>query len=928
MPTNLRSLWLSAPFVLVWAAACGGGGTDGNSQGPGGSQGSDGGPGSKSPGTSSDGGADSTLPGAVGTPGTCVPDSGAPTLPASFTLNCGGCHSATGAPANPAVPNLFTYTTSSVTGTTFLAQVRNPPAGGLMPAFTTAQISDADVQQIYAYFAAGTPGQMATCEAPDGGQTGNLGGCSNETISYAPLFQPSDGQVNPPISYVDPTTKHLVFRGAGRVRFRHEMEDTYEVYHDHYFEDRVFGYTLDDSIPAGGTTIVVTYDATVNQYWQAQNIDQLGGADLNMRIWKVYGGVDGNVFYDNTGGKPTLCPDATSPSCNTMTGWQQTITTNSRTGMPMKMGDQLQVEFGIFESRWGKDGGPPSGTSHIRNVFDKTGAVPNGCVMNGPPYNNACYTQANYYSDSFRYVVGTGSLTPANQDCTMEVPIQWQGTAMNFPHPYDCSSTGPIAQAISSGKIKSRVGPEEPGWSGGITTIPYLRARWDLYYSQMAPNTQIENAPNFVKGRELFHTDFTTGLDEEVNNEVTAAETAPLTAIAGPLYNQVACDGCHTHNNRGFPPAAGMPFHSIVVKTEGVGQDVHGGPTLEPNYGGQLQQNALDGVTPEGNATFSYETVNGRFNDGTAYTLTKPTVSFMNLSAGTPLAYSVRLARPLIGMGLLEAIPEANILANADPTDCNGDGIKGVPNLVFDPEDGTMKVGRFGWKASKASVTHQVAEALAYDIGVTTRVFPGPDCGPMETACLTAPAKPSLSDSGLDQMVTYMRDLGVVPRRDLTDPPVVRGEMLFAQMGCSSCHVPNQSTGTTTPFVELQNQTIHPYSDLLLHDMGPDLADSSNGEYVATPTMWRTPPLWGIGMCDQVALGSAGTAAVAAGFAPDSATNPAPNLGPCHYLHDGRAASLLEAVLWHGGEAAAVKARVLALSSADRDALVAFLGSL
>jgi CxxC motif-containing protein (DUF1111 family) len=163
-----------------------------------------------------------------------------------------------------------------------------------------------------------------------------------------------------------------------------------------------------------------------------------------------------------------------------------------------------------------------------------------------------------------------------------------------------------------------------------------------------------------------------------------------------------------------------------------------------------------------------------------------------------------------------------------------------------------------------------------------------------------------------------MREVAVPPRRDLALPQVMRGETLFAQMGCSNCHLPNQSTGATTPFLERQNQVIHPYTDLLLHDMGPDLSDDSQGEYAASPTMWRTPPLWGVGLCDEVA----------AGFQADPTLNPAPNLGPCHYLDDGRAASLLEAVLWHGGEALAVKNRVLALSSDDRGALVAFLQSL
>ncbi|HTA20324.1 MAG TPA: di-heme oxidoredictase family protein, partial [Polyangia bacterium] len=308
------------------------------------------------------------------------------------------------------------------------------------------------------------------------------------------------------------------------------------------------------------------------------------------------------------------------------------------------------------------------------------------------------------------------------------------------------------------------------------------------------------------------------------------------------------------------------------------------------------------------------------FGDGTSYTLTKPTTVFAGMTAGPPANYSLRLARPLIGMGLLEAIPEADILAHADPTDCDGNGIKGVPNVVYDPEDGTMKIGRFGWKASKASVRMQAAEALNLDIGVTTSVYPKHDCGSAQAGCTSADkATPELTDDDLLKITTYMRTLGVPARRDLAVPAVVRGEALFASLGCVGCHEPNQHTGTTSPFLELQNQVIHPYSDLLLHDMGTDLADNnSQNEFVATTSMWRTPPLWGIGLCDEVS----------AGFQMDQTLNPAPNNGPCHYLHDGRAATLLEAVLWHGGEAAAVQKKVVALPSADRDALVAFLKSL
>jgi CxxC motif-containing protein (DUF1111 family) len=852
----------------------------------------------------------------------CPPDGGTtPTLPAAFFQRCSGCHSAYGVSGNPVVPNLFSYSASTrTTEAAFLSQVRAPTSGTIMPPFTTGQISDADVQAIYTYFKAGVP--AGACSAPRGPQVGAIGACSGEAVSYTPLFAPPAPASNP-VSYIDPVTKHLIFRGAGRVRFRHEMESTFAIYHDHYFEDRTFGYVLDDSIPAGGTTVKVTFLPDVNQYYSKQGVAQQGGADLNIRYWKVYGGVDGNVFAGNAGGAsnnvlPASCSDPRSPQCNTQ-AWTFTITSNLREHRPIEMGDQLQVEFGIFMAEYGNGQGPPVDGTHIRNALNPNGTLKAGCTLDGPPYTNACYTQANYYSDSFRYVVGKGTLTPYNQDCTMTVPPSWQGTAKDFPHPYDCSPAGPIAQAVAAGLLPDRTGPDEPGWSGGTTTSSYIRWRHDLYYSQMAPNIVAENAADFVQGRHLSHTNFTTGQDVEVGNQVTPTETAVHAGLAGPLYNQVACESCHAHDSRGVPPAAGMPFNSISVKTAGIGKDAHGGPTPDPNYGKLLQSKALGGAVAEGAGTFAYAAVVGAFADGTSYTLTKPTTMFLGLRAGNPVAYSVRAARPLIGLGLLEAIPEANILAQADPTDCNGDGIRGVPNLVFDPEDGQMHIGRFGWKASKASVRHQTAEALLLDIGVTTSVFPKHDCAPGEAACMAADKPtPELSDGDLDRLVTYMRELAVPPRRDMASLQVVRGEALFAQLGCATCHSPNQGTGATAPFLELRDQVIHPYTDLLLHDMGPDLADGSQGEYDASPTMWRTPPLWGIGLCDEVA----------AGFTSDPTMNPAPNLGPCHYLHDGRAASLLEAVLWHGGEALAVKNKAVALSGADRNALVAFLESL
>jgi CxxC motif-containing protein (DUF1111 family) len=850
----------------------------------------------------------------AGAPGPCVASGqDLATLPGSFYPMCSGCHSAFGAAANPAVPNLFTYaSTPQGTQAAFVTQVRSPAAGKLMPAFTSAQITDADLAKIFAYFKAGASAGATTCPGADGKVIANLGACSGMALTYSPLFV-ATSTPGMPVSYVDPTTKHIVFRGAGRVRFRHEMEDTFAIYHDHYFEDRIFSYTLDDSVAAGGKTITLTFEPNSNQYYSKQTLapQQQGGADLNIRYWKVYGGVDGNRYYGNAGGAsnnvlPTNCASPNSADCNTRK-YTFVINRNLRDNRDMQVGDQLQVEFGMFIARY------PVNGWQIRNILP----LPQGCTMNGPPYDNKCYTQANYYSDSFRYVVGKGIVTPYNEDCSMSVDTPYMGE--NGPA-HDCKAGGAVAQAVAAGTYKDRLGPDEAGWSGGTMTQPYMRYRHDLYLSQMSPGILGENAQNFVQGRRLFHTNFTTGNHIEANNGLMPPEVAVHANLAGPLLNQLTCEGCHSHNNRGVPPAAGADFDSVVVKIAGQGKDANGGPTADPNYGKQLQNVAVGGAKAEGSASFTYATVTRMFGDGTSYTLTKPTTTFKNMAAGTPANYSVRLARPLVGMGLLEAIPEADILAHADPTDCNSDGIKGVPNLVFDPEDGTMKVGRFGWKASKASVRHQAAEAAMLDMGVTTSVFPKHDCGSAQTACTSADkATPELSDADLGQVVTYMRTLGVPPRRDLKDAQVVRGETLFTQLGCVGCHQPNQHTGTAHPFVELRNQVIHPYSDLLLHDMGPDLADNNTqGEFVATSTMWRTPPLWTIGLCDEVA----------AGFQKDQTLNPAPNLGPCHYLHDGRAATLLEAVLWHGGEAQAVKERVVALPAADRSALVAFLKSL
>ncbi|MCX2973586.1 c-type cytochrome [Halieaceae bacterium IMCC8485] len=236
----------------------------------------------------------------------------------------------------------------------------------------------------------------------------------------------------------------------------------------------------------------------------------------------------------------------------------------------------------------------------------------------------------------------------------------------------------------------------------------------------------------------------------------------------------------------------------------------------------------------------------------------------------------------------------------ADPDDLDGDGISGRMRRVRDPESGQLRLGRFGWKASQASVRHQVASALNTDLGVMTSTFPAPDCGPMQMDCGASGAE--LPDEHLDTLTTYVSLLGVRARRGLTDPEALAGEALFADSGCLACHV---NTFTTTPYhphAELRNQTIHPYTDLMLHDMGPGLASTLN-EADAGGGEWRTAPLWGIGL----------TAGVSGGEA---------------YLHDGRARNLEEAILWHGGEAEESKQAFVALTAAQRSAVIMFLKTL
>ncbi|WP_207388807.1 di-heme oxidoredictase family protein [Stutzerimonas kirkiae] len=376
----------------------------------------------------------------------------------------------------------------------------------------------------------------------------------------------------------------------------------------------------------------------------------------------------------------------------------------------------------------------------------------------------------------------------------------------------------------------------------------------------------------------------------------------------GPTYNRPSCLSCHPRNGRGEPPASvAEPMRSMLVRLSIPGQDAHGGPLAEPNYGEQLNEHGVPGVPGEGEAWLQWRSHQETLADGSRVELRRPVPAFRELAFGPlhpRLLTSLRVAPPIFGLGLLEAVPEADILAIARQQHAEGRGVAGMPNRVWDRARGGVALGRFGWKANQPGLRQQIASAMAGDLGITSALFPEPDCPPPQAACRAwdADRHPELSGPALDAMTLYHYALQVPARRDVDEPRVRRGERLFATAGCASCHRPMLRTGAFPELPALAGQTIHPYSDLMLHDMGEGLADG-RPDYLASGRQWRTPPLWGIGLLATVN-------------------------GHGLLLHDGRARGLLEAILWHGGEAAGAREAVRAMSAVEREALLAFLRSL
>ena len=389
-------------------------------------------------------------------------------------------------------------------------------------------------------------------------------------------------------------------------------------------------------------------------------------------------------------------------------------------------------------------------------------------------------------------------------------------------------------------------------------------------------------------------------------NWVTAPASTDARDGLGPTFNALSCSSCHAHDGRGKPPDHDDdPERGLLLRLSVRALD--GSLAGDPVYGGQLQDRAVLGTPAEGAIRIRYEEVPGAYPDGEPYSLRAPSYSVADLAFG-PLADGVlvspRVAPAVFGMGLLEAISEEDVLAAADPDDADGDGVSGRPNRVWDVRAGRESLGRFGWKANQPTVEQQTAGAFHGDIGITSTLFPDENCPPAQSACADAPngGNPEVPDERLAKVVFYTQTLAVPAMRNVDSPVVAEGARLFADAGCAACHSPRHVTGETHTVLPLRGQTIFPYTDLLLHDMGDGLADG-RPDGLATGNEWRTPPLWGIGLVRVVN-------------------------GHTMFLHDGRARSIEEAVLWHGGEAQASRDAFTLLSREERASLIAFLESL
>lgn len=424
-------------------------------------------------------------------------------------------------------------------------------------------------------------------------------------------------------------------------------------------------------------------------------------------------------------------------------------------------------------------------------------------------------------------------------------------------------------------------------YAGGDTTI---FAENSTAYRNPAANIFGSDLAIHLEGDAQFEQAFVTA-PAQVNNGL------------GSIFNNTSCVSCHPKDGRAAFPTNFLNLSGLLLRSSVSGTDDHGGPNPVPGFGTQIQNQAVFGTLPEARYQVTFETKNEILADGTTVTLRKPIITLFETYMAFPAdgMLSPRIATPVFGLGLLEAIPENNLLALQDINDNNNDQISGKANYVWDPIANQLAIGRFGWKAGAPNVLVQCAGAYVDDMGVTNYVFPNETGANQFNGQDGLNDDPEISNAILDQVAFYCRTLGVPAPRNITNQSVKNGARIFEQIDCSKCHTPKQQTGFHS-ITALANQTIFPYTDLLLHDMGEDLADN-RPDFLATGNEWKTRPLWGIGLTQVIN-------------------------GHTNFLHDGRARNITEAILWHGGEALNAKNKFKQLSVKDRNDLLTFINSL
>jgi CxxC motif-containing protein (DUF1111 family) len=705
----------------------------------------------------------------------------------------------------------------------------------------------------------------------------------------------------------------LVTRVGGRTRDRHAREqpevpgtgDPYLTFAPHYFERRTHEVTIYENVsPTNPANRILTI-VVRPQWWQyGTNFrhSYIGRRDTDPN------GPAAVALYGDNGGMKRLPPgmlprgqelktplaeyaalpedpndnydtDLAVPPKDGEFVLVKQITTSASLRRELRPGDLLEFELGIFLA--GKQG-------------DALGRF-------------------NYYSDVMVYKVGTPGVQPwFRGPCCDSSLIPWDSRALPL-------------EAQAGGRM--------------MTLQEDTSNQPEMNFLQAGTNIAGINIQPFVEGRRLFHTSFLTGSHNEAGNPTLFGSQA---GKAGPRFQQPACISCHAANGKSSP-GIGLALNTMVVLTGD--SDANGKVVTDARFGGRLSQGLVTeaGKTYDGRQAVlkiaGYDETTGQYADGTSYTLQKPRHALSDL-AGKPLdlpaRMSVRTAPHLAGMGLLESVPEAQLEALAAASRNDPDDTIGKLQIVPDPvEPGVRRVGRFGWRGTSATVTQQTAMALNADMGVTTTLLPKHICGQAAAGedCRAGDAKgPELGDADLDLLVRYTSLLAVPPARHfageqplgihaekiLAQTPaetaaqaqaetalqerVLRGGELFTQARCVACHTAVLTTGGAHRFAELRHQTIRPYTDLLLHDLGPELADTYP-QGVASAQEWRTAPLWGLGLLDSIDT-------------------------KVRYLHDGRARTLEEAVLWHGGQGKASRDRFKAMSADDRRKLVDFLKSL